>query len=497
MRAARLLRRPRAAALPLIVVLGFAGLAVSPFFSDPLVPLAVIMGISAVLVLSAIYLSRRDAVALLTTVLVLMFLVPQVYVLAGPLKSVGNPAQLIGMLALALWGAGRVLGLISARRGNPVRWLAFGWVLAALVAFTSGMLRVLTPDESAGAIRVLFPMAAMIGILLLALDGLPSRDLVEVVLYRLVLLAGVSALIGVVEFSTGFSYRSALRLPGLVSNTEDFIDTRSGFVRVVAGASHPIEYAVVLTVVAPLALHFALHGAPWRRRGAWVAFLAILVVNPMTVSRSGLLGLAIGMIVYGVALNARARLNALVLGLIGLALFRAAVPGLLGTLRYFVFAGSQDNSITGRTEDYAHIPGLIHGHLMFGRGLGTFQPSQYFFVDNQYILTYLEEGLVGVSVLVAIFVVGMSTARGYRKRSVILAERSLGQALAASIAATAASAAAFDEFSFRQILFAFALILGCAGALWNIAKARQESSVELASDAPLSPVGASVRAGHA
>ena len=43
-------------------------------------------------------------------------------------------------------GGRRVLGLISARRGNPVRWLAFGWVLAALVAFTSGMLRVLTPD---------------------------------------------------------------------------------------------------------------------------------------------------------------------------------------------------------------------------------------------------------------------------------------------------------------------------------------------------------------
>ena len=218
-------------------------------------------------------------------------------------------------------------------------------------------------------------MAAMIGILLLALDGLPSRDLVEVVLYRLVLLAGVSALIGVVEFSTGFSYRSALRLPGLVSNTEDFIDTRSGFVRVVAGASHPIEYAVVLTVAAPLALHFALHGAPWRRRGVGGLSGDTGRQSDDGVG-SGLLGLAIGMIVYGVALNARARLNALVLGLIGLALFCVAVPGLLGTLGCSVFAGSQDNSITGRTEDYAHIPGLIHGHLMFGRGLGTFQPSR-------------------------------------------------------------------------------------------------------------------------
>src|SRR5687768_16086423 len=45
-----------------------------------------------VLVLSLLALSRRDAVTLLTLAIVLLFLIPQPYVLVGPLRSVGNPA---------------------------------------------------------------------------------------------------------------------------------------------------------------------------------------------------------------------------------------------------------------------------------------------------------------------------------------------------------------------------------------------------------------------
>ena len=307
---ATLLRRPRAVVPPVLVVLGVGGLALSPLFNDPLIPLAVILLISGLLVLSAIYLSRRDAVAVLTVMLVLLFLVPQVYVLPGPLKSVGNPAQLVGLLALALWGAGRVLGLLEARRAHPIRWVLFGWTLCSLIAFSAGMIRVLTPTESAGAIRVLFPLAASLGIALLALDGLPSRDLVDRVLFRLVFLSGTSAVLGIIEFTTGFSYQGAMKLPGLVANTEDFLDTRAGFVRVAVAASHPIEYAVILTAVAPLALHFALHEGNRRRVVvAWAAFLAILVVNPMTVSRSGVLGLAVGSGRLRGGLTPRGRLN--------------------------------------------------------------------------------------------------------------------------------------------------------------------------------------------
>ncbi|GAB3048384.1 hypothetical protein GCM10027053_03150 [Intrasporangium mesophilum] len=471
--------RHHAVVAVLLVVIGIAavGLIASPFARNPLVPLGAALGISFILVLSAISLSRRDPVSVLTVMLTALFLIPGGYVIVGPLKSVGNPAELIGLLALALWGAGRVLGLLPARSGHPVRWLLLAWAMTTGMAFAAGMLRVLAPEESNGAVRALFPLAAVMGIALFAVDGLRSREMVERTLFRLVVLAGLSALIGIVEFGLGLEYRTAMQLPGLTSDTDDYVDTRAGFVRVQGGASHPIEYAVVLVAVAPIALHFALNATGRSRRAAaWLAFVAILAVIPMTVSRSGIVALLVALGVYAVQLSPRQRLNGVLAGVVGLVLFRAAVPGILGTLEYFLFAGSSDSSITARTDDYDRIPALISGHELLGRGFGTFGPTQYFYVDNQYILTLLEGGFVSLAVLVAIFVVGMSLARGYRKRSTEEAERGLGQALAASIAAVAISAATFDEFSFRQTFFTFALVLGCAGALWGIARAREEAS---------------------
>jgi hypothetical protein len=99
-----------------------------------------------------------------------------------------------------------------------------------------------------------------LGIGLLAVDGLESREGVETMLQRLVWVGGAAALIGIVEFaSDGFIYREAMRLPGLTINTEVINDTRSGFDRVHGAAAHPIEYAVALAALAPLALNFALH----------------------------------------------------------------------------------------------------------------------------------------------------------------------------------------------------------------------------------------------
>ncbi|MGV1028553.1 MAG: O-antigen ligase family protein [Dermatophilaceae bacterium] len=435
-----------------------------------------LVGIVMLLAFSIVALSRRDAVAALSVMVAFLFLIPETYVIAGPLKSLGNPAQMVGLFSLGMWGAGRVLGRIPARPNHPMRWMLFAWALSALASFTAGMTRVLVSEESEGSTRFLFLFASALGIALLAIDGLGSRKMVETVLSRLVLMAGISAAIGIAESVVGLDYRSTMHLPGLAANGEDVVDLRAGFARVQGGAAHPIEYAVVLGAMAPLALHFALTGPTRaRRRVAWLCFGAILMVTPMTVSRSGLLSIAVGLAVYVVHLSGRARFSAAILGLIGLGVFSAVMPGLMSTLRYFVLAGSDDSSISGRTDDYGKIPEMIGGHEFFGRGLGTWSSTRYFFLDNQYLLTYLEGGLFALVILIGVFVTGMSSARGYRKRCVDPTERSLGQALTAAIAALAINALAFDEFSFRQTFFVLALLLGCSGALWGLAKAREDA----------------------
>jgi hypothetical protein len=432
----------------------------------------IVLGLLGLVIVTAFFaISRRDAQTMLTLVVVLLFLLPQDYVLVGPLKSAGNPALLVGMLALAFWCASRLLGLIQVTEGHPIRWVMLLYAIAALAAFAAAMSNsTLSVAESAGTARALFPVAAALGIGLLAVDGLESRERVMTVLQRLVWVGGVAAFIGILEFAIhGFNYREAMRLPGLTTTTELIDETRSGFDRIHGAASHPIEYAVTLGALAPLALHFAMHAkTPAQRQLNALAFLVICVVLPMTVARSGVVAVAVGLAFYAVHLSNRAKLNLAVLGVIALGLYRAMVPGLLGTLKSLLLIGEEDPSIAGRTEDYAKIPGLMAGFEAFGRGLGTFQPTAYFYLDNQYIGSLLEGGILGLTVLIIIYVVGYCVARGVRLRSSDQNMRGLGQALAASIAAFAISAATFDELSFRQAAFTLFLLLGCAGALWRM-----------------------------
>src|SRR5688572_9281159 len=52
------------------------------------------------------------------------------------------------------------------------------------------------------------------------------------------------------------------------------------------------------------------------------------------------------------------------------------------------------------------FPGLIAGFEAFGRGLGTFDPTLYFYLDNQYLGSLLEGGVLGVTTLIITYVVG-------------------------------------------------------------------------------------------
>jgi O-antigen ligase len=146
------------------------------------------------------------------------------------------------------------------------------------------------------------------------------------------------------------------------------------------------------------------------------------------------------------------------------------VPGLLGTVRSLFRDTSTDPSIAGRTDDYAAIPGLMDGHWWWGRGLGTFVPDVYFFLDNQFLAALLQGGVIGLLAFIVLLLVGIGTARGVRRRATDPALRSLGQALAATIASLGVSGFVFDLLSFRQSGFLLFLAIGCAGALWSLVR---------------------------
>ncbi len=457
---------PVAAGASLALLLGVA---IAPFtgplggaLAGALLFLGMIVGLLA--------LSARDGCSVLTWVIVLLLLLPQHYVLVGPLKSVGAPAGLVALAALGMWAASRVLNLVDVVELHPVRWALLLYTIAAVASYAAGMMRDLTSAEKAGMDRAVFQHLALMGVALLAVDVLGNRDRITTLLQRLVLVGGLAACIGILEFAfTGFDFRQVMLLPGLTTNVDIVSDTRSGFDRITAGSSHPIEFSVVTAALAPLATHFALHASNgrWRYR---LALVALLVAIPMSVSRSGILTLAVGLAVYGVALSSRARFNAFVLGLIGVGVFRAMVPGLLGTVRSLFLDVGTDPSIEGRTDDYAAIPGLMQGHWGLGRGTGTFLPDVYFFLDNQYLAALLQGGVVGLTAFIALLVIGLGVARGVRRRSPDPVLRSEAQALAGTIAALGAASIFFDALSFRQSAFLLFLAIGCAGAHWSLVR---------------------------
>ena len=102
-------------------------------------------------------------------------------------------------------------------------------------------------------------------------------------------------------------------------------------------------------------------------------------------------------------------------------------------------------------------------------GLGTFLPQTYFFVDNQYLTSLIETGVLGLVALAAMFATGWVAARSARRIQADAQTRDLLQCLAAAVLAAAVSFYTFDALDFSIASGLAFLLLGCVGAAWRLA----------------------------
>ena len=101
----------------------------------------------------------------------------------------------------------------------------------------------------------------------------------------------------------------------------------------------------------------------------------------MSLSRSGIVGLAIALLWIIPTWPTQRRKPAYVVLLIGIASLKVVAPGLIGTFTEY-FGGlsgssNSDVSISTRTADYAAAFRYIMERPLFGRGFGTFLPELY------------------------------------------------------------------------------------------------------------------------
>ncbi|WP_214409868.1 O-antigen ligase family protein [Sphaerisporangium fuscum] len=412
---------------------------------------------------------RLDPVSIMTFFLIVLFVLPARY-RVGALGAAGAPASMVAVL-LIVW---YLLSTLSPRwtpiRGRqPVRPVIMFFCLSILASYVAAMTRPLSTDELNVADLGLILAAGWAGIALVTADGINSMDRLETLRHRLVLGASFSAFIAMLQFFSGVEITQYMALPGLTESTSAVLFERDGFFRPAGTATHPIELGVTLAAVLPLALHGAIYCDDRKqRRKRWLMVALIAGVLPMSVSRSAILGLFIVMVVLLPTWPSEWRLRAILIFGFGAIVMRLMIPGLIGTVLNLVTVIGSDESSTTRTGDYDAVIAAVQLRPFFGQGFATYLPRIYRVIDNQYLMSALETGIVGVLALMAFLFSGWSLARRARRAATDEPTRHLAQCLAASTGVAIFGFGTFDAFSFPMITNVMFLILGICGALWRL-----------------------------
>lgn len=417
---------------------------------------------------------RRRALTtlgILTIFLFLQFLIPARLVISG-MGAAGRPSAAVGVLLAFLWALSAVRQGRLPKGSQPIRWIVGLFVAVQLLGYVIGFDRMPGPVEASAANRWLIFVVSIAGVTLAVADGVLTRADLDRLLRLLVALAAVMSIIGILQFLRLIDLTQFMQIPGLQRNAELFgIGSRgdADLARVAGTANHYIEFGVVLALVLPIALHYALFAPVGRTRvWRWI-FVAIIGFGiPLSISRSAMLTLVLSVGLLFVIWPWRMRYNALVIGIISIAVFRVISPGVLGTIRSLFTNAENDTSVTDRIARTGYVIDLWQTRPWFGRGAGMIIPEEYILLDNQWYVTLLAGGVVGALALATFFLVPYVMGRSIRLRGSDQETRHLGHALAVTMPAAIMSAGTFDAFSFTTWVGVMCILIGAGGALWRL-----------------------------
>jgi O-antigen ligase len=409
--------------------------------------------------------TKTDAVRLLSYYLLLLMLIPADLVFA-PMGAAGGPATLFALVLFVVFlGAWLHPSHITYSGRQPIRTVTVLFVCVIIASYASANRHTMPVLERNAADRGLIFAFGWLGLTLLAADGIKTMDRLRTLIRRIVLGATAIAALGMAQFFTGLNATKYIKVPGLsaLTSANDLL-SRGSFNRPSATASHPLELATVLVMALPLALHQARFAPPGERLRRWGQVAVIGLTAPMTVSRSAILGLIVIGLVLLPTWPKRDRRVSYVTIIFASVMMWLTVHGLVGTMKELFLNIGSDSSSSSRSNAFTAAGIYVSHNPWFGRGLGTFLPQTYFYIDDQYLTSLIETGILGLLALLAVFITGWYCARSGRRAAVDLASRDLGQCLAAGIAAAAVSFFTYDALSFSMASGLTFLLAGCCGA---------------------------------
>ena len=410
-----------------------------------------------------------DAVTALTVFLALQLGIPSSLRISA-LGGVGYLAALWAMCLGLWWSWARLrMGLFTSSGNSPVKVASFALLASVILSYAWAMRRPLPPLESSQADLGVARILVALSLVLIASDGVTSWDRLLTLLRRMSLAGGLLGMLGLIQFFTKRSWTEWISLPGFSKSDEyTTIVARSGFTRSAGTAMHPLEYGMALTVVFPIALTLAIYDRERPAIVRWSPAGITLVALFLSGSRSGYLGLIIGIATLAVGWSGAIRLRvSAALLVVGLLIF-VTIPGMIGTIRGLFLFIDTDPSAQSRSDSYALVWQFFVGSPLIGRGLGTLLPA-YRILDNQILLILVELGLIGIVAFFALIACAVFGAWKARRRLAVGLSKQIGLAIPAGVLAGASFMLFFDAFAFPIAFGMWFLVVGLSGAYWNVA----------------------------
>ncbi|MEU8173293.1 O-antigen ligase family protein [Microbispora hainanensis] len=432
-----------------------------------------------------------DSATLAVVAIVALLCVPARTILRGLPLSV-TPADLAGLLAGLLWLFAQATTTLGAAKGrNPVRTGLFVYLAASLAVYGHAAFGYLPSDELNLMDHGLVVLTGGIGLGLAVCDGIADRRRLDLVMKALVVSGVVVAVVGGFQSVLEFDLTPYMTLPFLQANsvegTANVLD-RDDLNRVAATLGHPIEFAVVTAMILPIAVHYALHA---RDRGDspgrwWFCVAMIAMGLVYSISRTGVIAVTTVGLVLMAGWTARRRLRALGVVLGFLVVVQIVMPGVLGAF-YRLFAGfGSDDSIRYRVHDYPNALAEFLRHPWLGRGLATWYAPKHQVFDNQYLLTLVESGIVGVAAFLVLVGAGVHAAQRARRLTPDPVLRDLALSLTGPLLVPVVCSITFDQLSYPTATNLMFLQLGAAGALLRVVR-RENAVRNLSPRTPTAP----------
>lgn len=426
------------------------------------------------LVGTSMYVTRRrptklDAAALLSIMICLLTLIPAHLIVPG-MTDLGRPGLVIGFGMFCWWVLVRFTLHLVLVGPQPIRWAVLALFLAMLVSYAAAFMRWLTVVEVNGADRTMLFFCVWSGVILMAADGIPNwhrlRGVVQVFVWCASFMAGV----GVLQYVLSIDVTRYLVVPGL--QPKGWIPTfevRGAGIRVASTASHYIELSTVLALALPFAVHFASFAAhPWRRRGFLMATMLIAAGIATTISRTGILAVAVMFAVLVPVWGWRLRYNIAAVSAGLLVAFTAIQPGLVATLLRLFDDLESNTTFTARTERYPLVFGYFEQAPWLGRGTGTYLPPQYQILDNEWLTLLVSNGVIGAAALAGLHLTAIALAWIALRRSTSREDRHMCAALISTQLMAVVVAGTFDSLTFSTYATLLALTIGLCGAAWRL-----------------------------